>query len=332
MANTFLVVAPAWVGDMVMAQTLFMTLKQLHPNCHVDVVAPKSTLPLLNRMPEIRQAIALPAGHGSLSFGVRKQLGRSLRSSAYDQAFVLPNSWKSALVPWFAKVKKRTGWRGEMRYGLLNDVRKLDKTKYPRMIERFIALAYDKDAVLPADLPKPKLSVDDAAKKLVCDQFQLNLEKPVLALCPGAEYGPAKQWPASHYAKVAHEKAEAGWQVWLFGSPKDKAVADEIQIGSCNRCVNLAGKTNLLEAVDLLACASAVVTNDSGLMHVACALEKKVIALYGSSSPKFTPPLNEQATILSLHLACSPCFKRDCPLGHLNCLKKLMPEQVLAAL
>ena len=329
MTKRYLIIAPAWVGDMIMAQTLFITLKQQDPDCVIDVVAPKSTAALLKFMPQINEVINLSMGHGQFEFKARRHIGLSLRNKGYTQAIVMTNSWKSALIPWFANVPKRTGWRGEFRYYLLNDVRLLDKSKYPLMIEQFIALAYSPKIRLPQPLPKPSLFVSTEAKLRVMGKFQLDIERPILALCPGAEYGPAKQWPAQYYAEVAKAKHAEGWQVWIFGSPKDKAIAEDIQRISGNICVNLAGQTNLAEAVDLIACADTVVTNDSGLMHVASALDRNVIAIYGSSSPKFTPPLSHHAKILSLNLSCSPCFKRECPLGHLNCLKQLTPDRVL---
>lgn len=329
MPEKFLIIGPAWVGDMVMAQTLFITLKQLHPDCLIDVVAPKSTLSLLNRMPEVNKAIPFTVGHGQFGWKLRKSVGQSLRGKGYTQAISMANSWKSALIPWFAKIPKRTGWRGEYRYGLLNDVRVLDKETYPLMIQRFIALAFAPNAALPEPLAKPALFVETEAKLHVIAKFELDAEKPILALCPGAEYGPAKQWPAEYYAAVAKAKVAEGWQVWIFGSPKDKPVAESIQALSGSICKNLTGITTLEEAIDLLACADTVVTNDSGLLHIASSLDKNVIAVYGSSSPTFTPPLSEHAKIVSLNLDCSPCFKRECPLGHLNCLKHLTPEKVL---
>lgn len=329
MTNRYLIIAPAWVGDMIMAQALFVALKQQHSDCVIDVVAPKSTAALLKFMPQVHDVISLSLGHGDFEFKARQQIGLSLRNKGYTQAIVMTNSWKSALIPWFAKIPKRTGWRGELRYHLLNDIRILEKTKYPLMVEQFIALTYPANTILPKPLPKPVLSVSTEAKLQVMAKFNLDLEKPVLALCPGAEYGPAKQWPAQYYAEVARAKHAEGWTVWIFGSPKDKAVAEEIQKLSGDICVNLAGQTNLAEAVDLIACADTVVTNDSGLMHIASSLDRNVIAIYGSSSSKFTPPLSDHARILSLNLSCSPCFKRECPLGHLNCLKQLLPDQVL---
>jgi len=154
----------------------------------------------------------------------------------------------------------------------------------------------------------------------------------MLGMCPGAEYGPAKQWPAEYYADIAREKLAQGWQVWLFGSDKDVAVTKEINTLTQNQCMDLSGKTSLADAIDLMSCTDTIVTNDSGLMHVAAALDRKVIAIYGSTDPGFTPPLTDKAKIISLDLDCSPCFKRDCPLGHTKCLVDLKPERVLTAL
>ncbi|HNL91798.1 MAG TPA: lipopolysaccharide heptosyltransferase II, partial [Pseudomonadales bacterium] len=326
---------PAWVGDMVMAQVLFRLLKQQQPDCAIDVLAPAWSAPLLARMLEVRASFDLPLKHGEFGFSVRRNLGHSLRGK-YQQAILLPNSWKSALVPFFASIPQRTGWRGEMRYGVLNDVRVLDKQKYPLMIERFAALALAKNTALPETLPYPKLSIDDGERQQALQKYALNLQKSVLALCPGAEFGPAKRWPEQHYAAVASARIETGEQVWIFGSHNDAAVAEAIRAAlpenQQENCINLAGKTTLAEAIDLLSCASAVVSNDSGLMHIAAALQRPLVAVYGSSSPQFTPPLSRDVEIVRLGIACSPCFQRECPLGHLQCLKDLSPKQVLTAL
>ena len=332
MSHKILVVGPSWVGDMVMAQTLFMVLKRYHPQAMIDVLAPDWSRPLLERMPQVHQAIGFPFGHGQLRLCARYHFAKQLRSSQYQQAIVLPNSLKSALVPFWAKIPKRTGWLGEQRWGLLNDARRLDKAAYPLMIQRFIALARPKGASLPEPLPQPQLYVRPQAKVAVRETFQLTTDAPVLALCPGAEFGEAKRWPSEHYAAVARQMLDQGWQVWLFGSAKDQAVAAEIQSLTQQRCQDLTGRTQLSEAIDLLASARAVVSNDSGLMHIAAALGRPLVAVYGSSSPDFTPPLTDKAHLLRLGLACSPCFKRSCPLQHLDCLTKLVPEQVLAAL
>lgn len=325
-----LIHGPAWVGDMVMAQVLFKLLKQQHPNAQIDVIAPPWSEPLLARMPEVNRTYTLPVAHGELNLHLRRDMAKKVRLKSYDQAIVMPNSFKSALIPWMAGIKKRTGWIGEWRYGLLNDYR-VNKKPYPKMVEQFAALAFPKVTPLPK-LPRPQLLISPKDVELALDTFQLNLEKPVLVLCPGAEFGPAKCWPPEHYAVVAQQKLTEGWQVWLMGSTKDQAQTALIQTLTGHRCVDLAGKTNLAQAIDLLSTASLVVSNDSGLMHIAAALSRKLVVIYGSTDPKFTPPLGAHVKILSLHLPCSPCFKRVCPLGHLNCLKNLTPDRVLSAL
>jgi len=335
-AASVLIVGPAWVGDMVMAQTLFTLLRQQNPNLAIDVLAPAWSLPLLARMPEVRRAIAMPLGHGKLELRVRYRLGRELRAQRYDQALLLPNSLKSALVPWFARIPRRTGWRGEMRYGLLNDLRLLDKEKYPLMVQRFAALAFAPNAKLPDKLPYPALTIDIEARTALLRQFQLDGTAPFLALCPGAEFGPAKRWPEHHYAVVAAAMIERGWRIAIFGSGNDKAVAENIIAllpeTARQHAINLAGTTKLEQAVDLLSAASAVVSNDSGLMHIAAAVARPLVVVYGSTSPAFTPPLAEHVKILQLEVDCGPCFQRECPLGHLKCLQQLEPARVIAAI
>jgi heptosyltransferase II len=327
-----LVVAPSWVGDTVMAQPLLRLLHERHANLAIDVLAPPFTLPLLTRMPEVRRSIAARFGHGELKFGERQRLAHELAQEHYDQAIVLPNSLKAALIPVLARIPLRTGFRGEMRYGLLNDLRRLDERKLPKMVERFAALALDHGAVLPQPLPAPRLIVDSANLEKSIQKHDLTIEFPTAVLCPGAEYGPAKRWPAEHFGVLARELATQDYAVWLLGSPKDADVGAAIVHASGGACVNLCGKTTLEEAIDLMSLAALVVTNDSGLMHVAAALDRPTIALYGSSSPAFTPPLSEKAKIVKLDIDCSPCFKRECPLTHFNCLRQLTPQMVLEAL
>lgn len=328
-AEKILIVGPSWVGDMVMAQSLFMALKANNPNCQIDVLAPVWSFSLLERMPEVNHAVEMPLGHGSFGLKARFDLGKSLRESQYDQAILLPNSWKSALIPFFAKIPLRTGFIGEMRWGLLNDARKLDKTHLTMTVQRFVALASEKQAL---DYPVPKLVIDQENQKMVAEKFNLQISDKILALCPGAEYGPAKRWPANYYAQIAKQKIKQGWQVWLFGSAKDIEVAGQINKGAENLCTDFSGKTTMAEAVDLMSLASTVVSNDSGLMHVAAALDKKVIAIYGSSDPTFTPPLNAEAKIIGLNMQCSPCFKRECPLGHTDCLNDIKPNVIMKSI
>lgn len=333
-SDKILVIGPSWVGDMVMAQSLFKALKAQQPDCHIAVMAPDWTRPLLDRMPEVDAALDLPLAHGELALGKRRALGRSLRAHAYDRAIVLPNSFKSALIPWHANIPLRTGWRGELRDLLLNDCRKLDKQAMPLMVQRFVALAYPQGH-LPGDFPAPSLEVQSAGRDQALADLQLHTGRPILALCPGAEFGDAKQWPPEHYATLSNVLIEAGWQVWIFGSANDQLSAEsilaDIEPDSLPHCYNLTGATSLGQAIDLLSLAQTVVSNDSGLMHIAAALARPVVALYGSTSPEFTPPLAEQVELLATDIECRPCFKRVCPYGHRRCLTELLPEQAIQA-
>lgn len=326
-----LIVAPSWIGDTIMAQPLFVRLHARHPDLQLDALAPSWVAPVLQRMDEIREVVDSPFGHGQLSLQKRWRLARELAGRNYDAVYVLPNSLKSALLPFMAGIPKRIGFTGESRVGLINVRHTLDKAALPLMVERFAQLAEAPGTPLPRPVSHPKIrsTAADQARTLA----ELGLERPprIAAFCPGAEYGPAKRWPARHFATLAQQLAAAGYAIWLFGSPKDHAVAEEIAQLAPGLCRNLCGATSLGQAVDLLALTDLVVCNDSGLMHVAAALDRPLVTLYGSSSPGFTPPLSNQADILSLELDCSPCFKRECPLGHLDCLNKLLPEQVFAA-
>lgn len=328
--DRILILGPAWVGDMVLAHSLFKTLKINQPNCIIDVAAPAWTLPLLARMPEVNEAIALPFKHGELAFWQRIQFGKNLKNKGYTQSIILTNSFKSALLPWAAGIKKRTGYLGEMRYGLLNDIRPLDKTKLKKTVERFVTLGLEEGQNLPENIPNPQLNSNAEAAWILASRLGVNASKnKILGLCPGAEYGVAKRWPAEYYAEVANHALKNGWQVLLFGSDKDVTVTTQINQLTQHKCVDLAGKTKLDEAIDLMSICDTVISNDSGLMHIAAALDKKLIAIYGSSDPQHTPPMSAKAVIEYLALECSPCFKRECPLTHLNCLKNITPASII---
>ncbi|MCW8996845.1 MAG: lipopolysaccharide heptosyltransferase II, partial [Psychromonas sp.] len=337
-----LVIGPSWVGDMVMSQSLYITLKNQHPDATIDVMAPAWCKPILERMPEVNNALEMPLTHGQFSFFKRRQLGRSLRQQQYDQAYILPNSAKSALIPFFAKIPKRIGWKGEMRYGLLTDLR-ANKKSFQYMVERYIALAYPKKQMQNSNslggldnLAKPSLSIDKDKQLQAIKKFEINQSTPILGLCPGAEFGPSKRWPEAHYAEVANEMIKQGYQVCLFGSAKDKIVTEKIKnlVAAENRhqVYNLAGSTNLVEAVDLLAACQTVVSNDSGLMHIAAAVGCRVVAVYGSTSPKYTPPLATAVEIVHTDISCRPCFKRSCEFSHMKCLTELPARQVLESI
>jgi heptosyltransferase-2 len=319
---------------MVMSQVLYIFLQQTRPGVAIDVLAPAWSEPLLQRMPEVRNAIPMPLGHGELGLGRRWRLGRGLRSRRYDQALLLPNSFKSALVPLFAGIPRRTGWRGEQRYGLLNDLRTLDEQTLPLMVQRFVALGLEPGEAVPAQLPRPRLAIDRGQALRCSGQMGIAPDRPLLALCPGAEFGGAKRWPDTYYAQLANRYLEKGWQVVLFGSASDQPVTAVIRelCGGHPRCFDLAGRTRLAEAVDLLSLATAVVSNDSGLMHVAAALARPLVVIYGATSPGFTPPLNDNAAIVASDIDCAPCFQRECPLGHHGCMRYTPMERVAGEL
>lgn len=329
-ASRILIVGPAWVGDMVMAQALYKLLKQREPDCIIDVLAPAWSLPLLSRMSEVHRGIEVPLGHGEFGLAARYRLGRQLRAENYDRAIVLPRSFKAALIPFFAGAKQRSGYRGELRYGLINDMRPLDKAVLSKTVERYLALGMAVSEPLPSpQIPTPRLMVDE--QNIVSLLERLSLQRTgVVALLPGAEYGPAKQWPLASWAALAARLREAGRPVWLLGSQKDHANAQQLirLAGEGEGIVNLCGSTELVDAVDLLSVCSVAVSNDSGLMHVAAAVGIPLVGIYGSSTPDYTPPLSEHAAVVYHRLKCSPCFKRSCPLGHGDCLKGISVDEV----
>ncbi len=306
---------------MVMAQSLFRLLKARDPDLVIDVLGPPWSLQLVGRMAEVRNGISLATAHGELALGRRRALGLELRRKGYDQAIVLPRSFKSALVPYFARIPVRTGFRAEFRQLVLNDLRALDRERLDRTVKRFLALGLPSDAPLPEPVP-PALAIDEQNRDALLRRHALDAASAV-ALMPGAAYGPAKQWPAERFGELASRLAERGRQVWVLGSEAERPLGESIAAAAGASGRNLCGQTALVDTVDLLSAARAAVTNDSGLMHVAAAAGTHVLAIYGSSSPAFTPPLTSRKTIFYLGLACSPCFRRQCPLGHLDCLRQI---------
>ncbi len=325
-----LVIGPSWIGDMIMAQSLFITLKKNNPSLQIDVLALDWTRPLLQRMPEVSTTISMPISHGSFGWKQRKKIGLKLHKENYDQAIVLPNSWKSALIPWFAKIPIRTGWRGEMRYGLLNDLRVLDKNKLPLMVQRYVSLAYPSaQSGLPPKYPQPKM----IANSVSTPSFpNLKPHQKRLILCPGAEFGPAKQWPSHSYAQVANTMLEKGWQILVMGSKADqktsKAITTQIHPANKSDYFDLTGETTLEEAIDILGTADFAVTNDSGLMHLSAALQINLVAIYGPTSPNFTPPLSKNCHILQRQVDCGPCFQRTCTQPKHECMELITSTDV----
>jgi heptosyltransferase-2 len=318
---------------MVMAQSLFIHLKQQYGEAAViDVVAPGWSLPVLERMPQVRRGIALDVAHGEFGWRKRMDLGKRLRFEKYDRAIVIPKTWKSALVPFFARVPIRTGFLGEVRFGLLNDIRSSVKAGKQTVV-RYLSLGLNKRESPPdiAAVPAPGLSCDGRTVQETLKRFGLSTDKPVVALFPGAEYGPAKQWPVEHFSTLAKMLTKEEKTVWVFGSKKERVLGQKIAEASAAH--NLCGETTLAEAIDLISAAQAAVTNDSGLMHVASALGVPLVAIYGSSSPAKTPPLSKKAEIVQRDdLDCIPCFKKRCPLGHTECLWGIKADDIYKAL
>ncbi len=332
-----LIVAPNWIGDCLMAAPLFERLRAKLGQVKLHVLAPAWVAPVLKRIPALDEVISTPFVHGPLQLKERWKLGRALGGLGYTEAIVLPNSWKSALIPFFADIPVRIGYVGESRYALLNVLHKPPKQGKLPMTEHYAQLA-ELPGVAPANLTAPALRQDAASAALTLAKLGLSSHGEIAAFCVGAEFGPAKRWPAAHWAELSESLRARGAQVWLLGSAGETALADEIvalasRSNLANRIANLCGKTTLDQAIDLLSAASYAITNDSGLMHVTAALGKPLVALYGSSSSTHTPALSALAQIVEIKdLPCRPCFQRTCPLGHFKCMNDLKPERVLLAL
>lgn len=325
-----LIVGPSWIGDAVMSQPL-LTRLAAQDGGPIDILAPAWVLAVYRRMNDVAATLDNPFAHGQLDLAARWRFGRAIASRGYQRVVVLPNSLKSALVPFFARIPERIGFTGEARFGLLNRRHQLDEEAVPLMVERFAQLAEIPGALPARPVAQPRLISTPEQQQATLAALGQSRPQKLVVLCPGAEYGPAKRWPTRHFAELAKDLASRGYTVWALGSKKDAAVGDVIASASDGACRNLCGSTDLEQAIDLLAMSQFVVTNDSGLMHVAAAVDRPLVALFGSSSPGFTPPLSDRAAVVSLTLSCSPCFERECPLGHLDCLEKITPTRVLDA-
>lgn len=336
-----LIIAPNWIGDAVMTQPLLAQLKAQHPHSKIDVLASTWVAPIYRACAEINAVFEAKFEHQQLQWSLRKQLAKDLQSKNYQACFVLPNSFKSALIPWLANIPFRIGYRGELRYGLINlALDNPSKVQRPPMVEHYLALSQLlKDGQeSPFNTLTPRLNVLDIAKKSVEQTLAATSinSNTLFVFCPGAEYGATKRWPANHFAKLAQnllqENTDA--QIILLGSKGDHEIAKHIvyQSGNHPHLHNWCGNTSLDEAIALISMAKAVVSNDSGLMHIAAALKIPQVAIFGSSDPAHTPPLSEKAKVIWLNLPCSPCHKKICPLGHLRCLNDILPQQVLATL
>jgi len=339
--QSILIIAPNWIGDAVSTQPLLANLKVLYPDSKIDILASNWVAPVYRACSEVHEVIEAKFEHKKLQWNLRKEIAKEIEAKNYQACFVLPNSFKSALIPWLANIPFRIGYRGELRFGLINlALDNPSKVNRPPMVEHYLVLSQllKDDESIPLDKLVPKLNVSGAAKEQVGQKLQdANINRDfIYAICPGAEYGPSKRWPTEHFAVLAQQliKQNSNNQIVLLGGKNDYSLAQEITSQSklVSNIHNWCGNTSLDEAIALIGMSKAVVSNDSGLMHIAAALQIPQVAIFGSSDPAHTPPLSDRAKIMWLNMSCSPCHKRVCPLGHLRCLKDILPEQVLATL
>ena len=326
-----LIVSPNWIGDAVMAQPLLQLLSARPGQGPIDVMAPPVVAPVWRAMAEVDTVLETPFRHGALQWGERRAFAAMLRQRGYADAYVLPNTLKFALVPWLAGIRRRVGYLGEMRHGLLNTIHHDPKDAPRPMVPFYAALARPPATQVPGRdaLPRPRLQVPRELRAAALARHGVAGATPIVVFAPGAEFGNAKRWPSGHFAQLAQMVAarHPAAAVLLLGSPKDRLVCDEITAAAgLSQVRNLAGETTLADAIALIASAAAVVSNDSGLLHVASALNRPVVALYGPTDPRHAPPFSDVARSLWLQLPCAPCRQRECPLGHHDCMNKLGPE------
>lgn len=340
--HSILIIAPNWIGDAVMTQPLLASLKAQHPESKIDVLASAWVAPIYRACSEVHEVIEAKFEHKQLQWGLRKQLAQDFAQKKYQACFVLPNSFKSTLIPWLANIPFRIGYRGELRFGLINvALNNPSKVNRPPMVEHYLALGRllngGQASLITSNLT-PKLRISSVAQQLMQNKLQGANINPdnIYVMCPGAEYGSTKRWPTSHFAELAQSVITNNPQnqIILLGGKGDKPLAQDIEV-KANRdghIHNWCGHTSLDEAIALIGMSKAVISNDSGLMHVAAALKTPQVAIFGSSDPAHTPPLSDKAKVIWLNLPCSPCHKRECPLGHLKCLNEILPAQVLTTL
>lgn len=331
MPSRVLIISPNWIGDAIMAQPLLQLLKQRYPGVLIDILAPAWVAAVWQGMVEVNDVHESSFKHGKLQLKDRLAMARFLRSQDYDQAYVLPNTLKFALIPWLARIPERIGYLGETRYGLLNVIHHDDK-RHPRPMMSFYAALADKPAENiegKFESLHPRLHVNEKEISKVKEKLSLSPDRLMIAFAPGAEFGSAKRWPVSHFSVLADliYGLYPNAQIVLLGSARDNDVCETIH-SNVPGTLNLAGKTSLKEAIALIAGVDILVTNDSGLMHVASAFDLPVVALYGPTDYRHTPPFSSQSYIMSLDLDCAPCQKRECPLGHHKCMEELMPKTI----
>jgi len=334
-----LVIAPHWIGDAVMSLPLISLIHTKFPNFNIDVLCTPWVSPIYRACPDVKTIMERDFEHGALQWGLRQATAQELKKQGYEMAFVLPNSLKSALIPWLARIPKRIGYQGEFRFGLINlSLPNPSRQARTPMMEHYAKLL----GSVPGqkndlhNLPLPKLKIDRTLQQWAVGKIDQIGGGPVYVFAPGAEYGPAKRWPTNHFAQLANQILEANpdAKIIVLGSQADHTLGQAILEGAhpSNRIHNWCGAIRLDQSMALIAQCASLISNDSGLMHIGAALSIPQIAIFGSSNPKHTPPLSSKAQVIWLGLDCSPCYQRTCPLGHLNCLNQIDSARVYSML
>jgi heptosyltransferase II len=326
-----LIVPYMWIGDFVRCHTVVKLLQERHPGSAIDVLTTPTVAPLLDYMPGVRKGIIADLPRKRLAWGQHAELAERLRAEGYGHALVMPRTWKSALAPYLARIPLRTGFLGEARFGLINDLR-LGERRLPRMVDRCAALALAKDDAVPSSWPLPELMVPANDVERWRERWGLAIaSRPAVAIAPGA-VGPSKRWPVEYFVDLAARLVAAGHGVWILGGPQEKNIAADILRAVRTHIRDLTGP-DLRDAILALAAACAAVSNDSGLLHVAAALGRPAIGIFGPTSPWHWAPLNPISAVIETAnvLACRPCHKPVCRVGHHRCMRDIKPEQVALA-
>ncbi len=334
-----LIIAPHWIGDAVMSQPLLDSIKSASPSDRIDVLCTPWVAPIYRACKEVERVIEVDLQHGALQWNLRRSIAKQLKTNSYNFAFVLPNSFKSALIPWMAGIPNRIGYRGELRFGLINHaLNNPSRQARTAMVEHYgnLLQALTKTCIPFDKNSQPKLYISDELIQKVRSRLDPLGAQSLYVFAPGAVYGPAKRWPSSHFTELATQilGSDPHAQIVILGSKADHSLGHDIQTNakSAERIHNWCGSIGLEEAMAVIAQCTQVISNDSGLMHIAAALSIPQIAIFGSSNPLHTPPLSKRAQVIWLELPCSPCYQRTCPLGHLHCLKQIEPQQVYTML
>jgi heptosyltransferase II len=325
-----LIVPYMWIGDFVRCHTVVKLLRARDPSRSIDMLATGMVAPLLDYMPGIRKGVVVDLPRKRLAFGEHGALAKRLRAEGYGQALIMPRTWKSALAPYLAGIPVRTGFLGEGRFGLINDMR-FGERRLPRMVDRCAALALPAAEPLPKEWPQPELKVPAAEIAAWRQRRGLGTDSDTIALAPGA-VGPSKRWPAEYFAELAKRLLAQGYSLWVLGGPGEKEIAEKIAQPDPTRIRDLTGP-DLRNAIVALAAARVAVSNDSGLLHVAAALGTPSIGIFGPTSPWHWAPLNPIAAVIetTTELACRPCHRPVCRLGHHRCMQDIDVERVALA-